>query len=307
MRVSVIIPCYNVEAYVGRAVESALAQTHSDLEVIAVDDGSTDGTLAILQELQARHPDRMQVIAQANAGACAARNAGLERSTGHYLEFLDADDVIHPTKVAHQLALAASHDHPELIAGSATMRSPEGDVLRQEVLGTTPRDPWFELMRHGLGGSPQNLWKRSAVAEVGGWDESLRSSQEYDLMFRMMQRGARVVIDDALLTDVYLRKTGSISQGRQDRNWERFIDLRVRILDHLARVKSPSALEPYRQVLFDSIRTLYPHAPQRAAELYRTHLRGFAPQRSPATGAGYLLLHRILGFSWANRLRHLLR
>src|SRR5690606_32136288 len=94
--VSVVVPCYNVEGFVRRAVESAAAQTHRPLEIICVDDGSTDGTLGVLRELEAEHPGLVRVLAGPNGGAPAARNRGLKEARGEYVQFLDADDELAP-------------------------------------------------------------------------------------------------------------------------------------------------------------------------------------------------------------------
>jgi glycosyltransferase involved in cell wall biosynthesis len=308
MRISVIIPCYNVERYVERAVESVFAQTHLDLQVITVDDGSTDGTPALLHELASRHAGRLTVVGQKNQGACAARNAGLTLADGTYLQFLDADDVLMPRKLAHQLSIAEQNSYPELVIGSSRILDPLGTTVRTVVQTTGDRDPWLDLMSHGLNITSTNLWKREAVQQAGGWSEGLGSSQEYDLMFRMLQHGARVVHDREVLTEIHQRPGGSISQTAVDRNWVRFVELRARILDHLRIIRPDLDLRPYQQVLFDSIRTLYLHAPDQAIELYHRLLpKGYVPQRSTATGGGYLFLHRLFGFTLANKLRSFLR
>ncbi|MBL7983258.1 MAG: glycosyltransferase family 2 protein [Flavobacteriales bacterium] len=308
MRISVIIPCYNVERYVERAVESVFAQTHQDLQVITVDDGSTDGTPALLLELASRHTGRLTVVQQKNQGACAARNAGLERADGTYLQFLDADDVLLPLKLAHQLSIAEKNSSPELVIGSSRIVDPSGTTVRTVVQTAGDRDPWMDLMSHGLNITSTNLWKRQAVQQAGGWSEGLGSSQEYDLMFRMLQHGARVVHDPEVLTEIHQRPGGQISQTSVDRNWVRFVELRARILDHLHTERPDLDLRPYQQVLFDSIRTLYLHAPTKAIDLYHRLLpKGYVPQRSTATGRGYLILHHLFGFTLANRLRSFLR
>jgi glycosyltransferase involved in cell wall biosynthesis len=308
MRISVIIPCHNVERYVERAVRSVLMQTHRDIELIVVDDGSTDGTRERLRSLKQELGEQITVIEQENRGACAARNAGSARASGVYTQFLDADDVLLPGKLAHQAALVEQQGWPDILVGGHVLLDAEGRTIGSEVQTQAPRDPWMDLMAHRSGGTCQNLWRRSAVEQVGGWTEGLRSSQEYDLMFRMLQHGAAMAYDPEVLTEIHQRPGGSISQTGLDRNWERFVDLRVRIVDHLRRTRPDLDLQPYLQVLFDSIRTLYLYAPERAVALYQAHMpHGFMPQRSPATGSGYLLLHRLFGFSWANRLRVLLR
>jgi hypothetical protein len=252
--------------------------------------------------------DRIIVVEQENRGACAARNVGLAKATGEYLQFLDADDVLLPGKLAHQAALAEQHGRPGILVGSHVLLDSEGRTVHLEVHNSKPRDVWMDLMSHRMGVTSQNLWSKQAVIGVGGWAEGLRSSQEYDLMFRLLKNDARVVYDPEVLTEIHQRTSGSISQTGVEHNWERFVDLRIRIIEHLRSTRPDPELEPYLQVLFDSIRTLYLHAPERAVALYKSHMpRGFVPRRSPATGKGYLLLHRLFGFSWANRLRGLLR
>ncbi len=107
-RVSAIIPVYNGEAFVGRAIESALAQTYAELEVIVVDDGSTDSTAEIVRSFE----DRVACIYQRNQERSVARNAGLARATGQYLAFLDADDWWLPGKLERQIAHAEAQSRP---------------------------------------------------------------------------------------------------------------------------------------------------------------------------------------------------
>ena len=95
-KVSVIIPVYNVEPYLKQCMDSVVGQTLKDIEIICVDDGSTDGSLDILKEY-ATEDSRIQIIEQKNAGAGAARNNGMRHATGKYLSFLDSDDFFEPT------------------------------------------------------------------------------------------------------------------------------------------------------------------------------------------------------------------
>jgi glycosyltransferase involved in cell wall biosynthesis len=107
MRVDVIIPCYNAARFIGEAVESALRQTHPDVVVHVVDDGSSDGTAAIAAGFGAR----VRVLKQARRGVSAARNAAIDAGDGEFIAFLDADDRWHPEKISRQLALL--RDHPD--------------------------------------------------------------------------------------------------------------------------------------------------------------------------------------------------
>ena len=110
--VSVVIPTFNREALLPRALESVCAQTFGDWEIVVVDDGSTDNTPQLLQQWSARLGDRLRCVRQANAGSSAARDRGIDAARGSFVCFLDSDDEFLPTKLERQLALF--HRRPEL-------------------------------------------------------------------------------------------------------------------------------------------------------------------------------------------------
>src|ERR1700749_1504646 len=93
-KISVIIPCFNAERFIADCLFSVLEQTHKSIEIICVNDGSFDNSLLILNEFQQKYPDIINVISVPNQGASKARNLGLLKATGDYIQFLDADDVI---------------------------------------------------------------------------------------------------------------------------------------------------------------------------------------------------------------------
>ena len=98
--ISCIVPVFNCERYLGEALDSILAQTYRPIEIIVVDDGSTDGT----SDIAARYGDQIRYVRQSNSGAPTARNLGLSFAAGEFVAFLDADDLWHPEKLAHQMA-----------------------------------------------------------------------------------------------------------------------------------------------------------------------------------------------------------
>lgn len=116
MKVSIVIPVYNVELYLRQCLESVLAQTFSDFEAICVNDGSTDDSLAILKEFAAKDP-RFRIIEQPNGGLSAARNTGAEKAQGKYLYFLDSDDWIEPDLLQRCYETAELYDTDEVIFG----------------------------------------------------------------------------------------------------------------------------------------------------------------------------------------------
>lgn len=309
MKVSVIIPCYNVGAFIGECLDSILAQDHADLEVLCVDDGSQDDTVERIAAIARTAPRGhiIRTIRQENRGATAARNHGLRESSGTYIQFMDADDLLMPRKIGHQVRLAQKNDLPDLIVGSFRIIEADGRV-QQERYYTGHGDLWIHLMRTDLGNTISNLWKRDVVEQVHGWDETMRSSQEYDLMFRVLKTTKRVLFDTELYSIVRKRASGSITQTNLGGNWIRYVNLRTRIIEHLRDQRSPEQLKAFHQFLFDSIRVLYEHDPQAALTFHREQLpKDFRPTVSPTTGRNYLALHRILGFRNTQRLWSLFR
>ncbi|HOP45301.1 MAG TPA: glycosyltransferase family 2 protein, partial [Flavobacteriales bacterium] len=163
MEVSVVIPCHNVEDLLPKAVRSVLDQQHAVAELVLVDDGSTDGTWAVIEELSQEAGPVVRSVRQAQQGASAARNAGLRLCSGEWVQFLDADDVLYPPKIREQLLLA---DAADLVVGDYEKVMPDGLLLTVEALYDRP---WMALIKTRLGTTSANLWRRSAVEAAGGW------------------------------------------------------------------------------------------------------------------------------------------
>jgi glycosyltransferase involved in cell wall biosynthesis len=175
--VSCVVPVYNGEAFIADALESILAQTHRRLEVIVVDDGSTDGTAGILAEFGSR----VSAIRQPNQGPAAARNLGIARASGTFIAFLDADDLWYSDKLTRQLA--RFRERPELVACFAAYRnvsgveSADGDpMLDPAAWPVTPFSPCTLLAR------------REVFELVGTFDPTLRRGEDTEWMMRMMLR-----------------------------------------------------------------------------------------------------------------------
>lgn len=183
--VSIIIPAYNQAHYLGRAIQSALAQTHSDLEVIVVDDGSTDDTAAVAQGFA---DPRLRYVYQVNRGLSAARNTGLRHASGDFVSFLDSDDQFLPHKL--ELLLAELERYPEagLAAGQAIPVDPDGQPIGQVFAKGLPAEA-----AHWLLGNPLHvgsvLLRRAWQTRVGYFDESLRSYEDWDLWLRLARAG----------------------------------------------------------------------------------------------------------------------
>ena len=137
VRFSILMPVYNRAKYVRQAIDSVLAQTFTDYELIAVDDGSTDGSVEILEEAAAAHPDRIKVIRQPNQGPEVARNTAAAAAQGEYLAFLDSDDFFFPSTLATYDRIIRHFDSPPIIVGSWAYY-PDGQPLPPAPPESTP-------------------------------------------------------------------------------------------------------------------------------------------------------------------------
>lgn len=221
MLVSVVIPCYNCEKWVERAITSVMAQTYPTIELLLVDNNSTDNTGAILLKYKNLYADKITVYFEAKKGACAARNLGLQQAKGEWIQFLDADDEILPDKITNQLKLIYNDASVLILEGYTNIKTDIYGRTETSVINIAD-DIWVGLIKTKLGLTSANLWKRSAVIEVGGWDETLSSSQEYDLLFRIIKSSAHIKKSSAINTIINVQ-ANSIST---DTN----IDKRAQIL-----------------------------------------------------------------------------
>jgi len=181
--VSIIIPCYNAEDYVGEAIDSALAQTYEPTEIIVIDDGSQDDSMDIIQSYQ----DRITWRQQENQGASVARNHGLKVASGQYVKFLDADDALYPEAVEKQVAqLRGIEDDRSIVFGDGRMTDAKLNV--EDTTDYRARRKGEDPIAYILRVTPQTsapLHRRSLLEEVDGFDEQLPKAQEYDLHLRL--------------------------------------------------------------------------------------------------------------------------
>ena len=178
--VSVIIPCYNGEAYLEEAIESALAQTYQPVEIIVVDDGSTDGSPAVAHRFPVRY------LRQYNRGLTETRNRGIRESRGEYLVFLDADDRLRPEAI--ETGITAMLERPEcaMVVGDHVFVSEDGGHLRASRKRCLVASHYEALLRSNFIEMISSvLFRRSVVEEVGAFDTGLRVAEDYELYLRI--------------------------------------------------------------------------------------------------------------------------
>jgi hypothetical protein len=189
-RVSVIIPTYNYADYVGKAVYSVLNQTYRDLEVVVVDDGSTDHTAQKIEGLH-QEDERVLYVYQPNGGASAARNAGFRAARGEIVAFLDADDAFHPEKLATQVAFLDEHPQVGLTYNTRLLVNPDGEPLF--YLRTPPSVGLMELVT-GYPFTPSDMvMRREWIDKIGVWDTSFQqNSEDLDFWLRLALAGCKM-------------------------------------------------------------------------------------------------------------------
>ena len=179
-RVSVVIPTYNCAKFLGRTIDSALRQTYRDFEIIVVDDGSTDGT----QALVAAYEESVRYVYQTNQGASAARNAALSRASGEFIAYLDADDLWRPDKLSRQVEFLDAHSTCGFVHTEVSVIDEQDTVLHTCFNQDTKRPiPQGQCVRDLLLRSHiQTLTvveRRTAFDDAGKFDPRLPIAQDY--------------------------------------------------------------------------------------------------------------------------------
>ncbi len=176
MKVSVVMPVYNGEAYLKEAIESVFNQTEKDIEIIIVDDGSTDSTCSIVKELN--HAN-IRYIYQENSGPSKARNAGIYQAQGDFIAFLDADDLWPVDKLTKQLSFLDQNMHTDVVGGLIEYFYMPGSEYRKEQLRIDT--PVFNVQLGGL------VVRRKVFDTAGYFNEALRFSEDQDWMLRIKE------------------------------------------------------------------------------------------------------------------------
>jgi glycosyltransferase involved in cell wall biosynthesis len=184
-RVSILIPCFNAEPWIGHAIRSALLQTWPNKEVIVVDDGSTDGSPAVIRSFGSA----IQFELGPHQGGNATRNRLLELADGDWLQYLDADDYLLPEKIERQLR--EMNDPPWVDVAYSPVILEHWDrhrPIRHETVPIPFDDLWVNLIRWLLPQTGAALWRRSTITDVGGWKTDQPCCQEHELYLRLLMQ-----------------------------------------------------------------------------------------------------------------------
>lgn len=184
-RVSVIIPAYNAEAFISQTIESVLAQTYQQLEIIVVDDGSTDGTCRILQ----RYGDCIRFLHQENKGVSEARNAGVAIATGEYIALLDHDDLWLPEKLDKQIKILDADSDVALVYSDCHRIDINGKLLfkKFDILRPHRGRVLAELFLENFIPCPTAVIRKQVLEKVGFFRPDLCFVEEYDLFLKVAE------------------------------------------------------------------------------------------------------------------------
>lgn len=305
--VSIIIPCYNAEAWVAQTLESALAQTWPHREIILVNDGSRDGSLAVARRFQSRD---VQVVDQPNRGASAARNHGLRLARGDFIQFLDADDLLAPDKLALQMAVLAEAGPDVLVSGlwGRFSRDPEqADFVPQAVAAARSGVEFLQLHYETGSMMQPGAWlaSRALLDRAGPWDETLSLNDDGEYFARVMLTAkhlvhvpsARCFYRSGLHTSLSRR-----SDPKALLSLFRSVELTVAHLlkaDNSPRTQAACA-DAWMRAAFE----IYPALPAEARTAEQ-NARILGGPRRPMPGSGrFQLAARFLGWRLARRLFH---
>ncbi len=211
--VSVALAVYNAEKYLAEAIDSILSQTFTDFELIAIDDGSTDRSLKILQHYARRDP-RIRLVSRENRGIAKTRNELTNLAKGEFVAVMDADDVMLPDRLANQVAFLRQHPNVVCVGGAHEFIDEAGRLLF--CLEEPEEDA--EIQRLALKGKtpinhPSAMIRRSALLQVGGYNETRGTVADLDLFLRLGEVGQLANLKATVLK--YRQHGGSVSERKQ--------------------------------------------------------------------------------------------
>src|SRR3989344_2882818 len=204
--VSVVIPTFNDKHYICQAIDSVLAQTYKNIEILVIDDGSSDGT----EDMLKKYKNKIKYIYQENKGLSGARNAGLKMAQGKYISLLDADDIYHKERIKNQIKfLENDHDYALSYSDVRHFRDGENKLMRlkyQYYSGNI----FEKLLKKNFIAPSSVLFKKEMINKIGYFDEDLKKSADWDHWLRMANAGYKFKYLSEALTYIRIRQSGNL-------------------------------------------------------------------------------------------------
>ena len=305
-KVSVLIPCYNAEKYIGETLESAFRQTWPAIEVIVVDDGSRDASVA---EAERFNNAGVKLIRQPNAGASSARNRAYQASSGDFIQFLDADDLIAPEKIAVQMQRLASR--PRCVASCEWTRFTHNRQETGFIAGPEGRDlvplDWLALsLRDGFGMMFPALWlvPRPVADAAGPWTPELRVGDDFEYFVRVLLKSECVLFCKGARAYYRSGLQGSLSARNSMSAWaSAFRAFELSAARVLVRENSDRMHRAFAVCLQHLAFGAYPYDPGLAQSALRRAAALHPIKSLPQGGPIFRLVSRAVGWRLARRLQ----
>jgi glycosyltransferase involved in cell wall biosynthesis len=212
--ISIITPAFNAADFLAETVGSALAQTCTDFELLLVDDGSTDNTLSIAREWERRDP-RVRVLTRAHGGPAAARNTAIAHARGAFLALLDSDDVWLPSFLEAQMTVFRDWRSCDVVTGNAYNRGGPRDGKPLKAVGARRELSLLQILESENSVCIMSVFRRTVAERIGGFNESLPVSEDYDFWVRAAHAGF-VFVHNPIPLGHYRRRPDSISANELD-------------------------------------------------------------------------------------------
>jgi glycosyltransferase involved in cell wall biosynthesis len=273
--VSIIIPSYNSKRFIKEAVNSAVQQTYKNIEVVLVDDGSTDGTEVYFEEFQKQAVHCFKIH---NGGASNARNFGLSKSKGEYIQFLDADDILHQNKIENQMK-AMLYQNADISFTpwiNFSKNVTEGNKFRFDKINYVKTRSGKELMfSFGMDNwfIPVFSWitHKNLIEKAGGWNIEISNNDDGEYFSRLLFHAEKVICIDEILAYYRVMPTNSLSKMNSTHKIDDAFES-YRLITALMATNSEPALLSYPKRLyymqFLMIRTGFPEQAKRAAKVF---------------------------------------
>lgn len=251
--VSVVIPAFNAAATLRRTLDSVFAQTYAALEVIVVDDASTDETPDVIAEYS--QSNFRSIRLSRNGGVSAARNVGIEAARGELIAFLDADDEWLPEKISRQIAEYKSRPNLSLVSCYANNVTLSGEILdrhnahREAVTGARA---WLALLKYPFIFTSAVMIPKALLIQTGGFDPRMRVAEDQDLWIRLARMGDVGFVRESLVLKRYVPQSLSIGGPAEDQ----LVYYLPMIMRHIAAVGNEISSAERREILADRYRQI---------------------------------------------------
>jgi len=246
MIVSIIIPVYNAEKYLRECIESTLEQTYQKIEVIAINDGSKDNSLKILEEFS----DKIKVISKPNGGTASALNVGIKNMQGEWFKWLSADDVLYPNAIEELILEAKKLENKKnILYSNYDIINSEGDIIKQFIEPDYNELSSFDfnaiLLDRYIGNGTTSLIHKSALDEYGMFNETIGFAEDYELWLRFcLIHGCRLHLVPKILAKYRVHET-QLTQSKIGESLDKAEKIRQIILEKL----DPNEQKKYKVAL----------------------------------------------------------